>query len=154
MFRVSCVAAIALVALAGTDAAFSQCLDVTSAFQYCPDCAGYSVCTCLYVGAFCPSYDVVCAKRRIVTSGLYALAQTRQPCQWLAPCSVSNPSEGCDPLINPCLMGPVAVSGWYPGYHRQDLCEIEVRGPADTQNRLHFLAQVVARLFLLAVSAC
>lgn len=80
------------------------CIQVTSEYEPCPGCSGYSFCACIYSGAPCPSVRQLCNTRyAAVGGGSYTVVEnTTTPCYWVQACG-SAFGGLCDPLYNPCI---------------------------------------------------
>jgi hypothetical protein len=78
------------------------CMSTSGSTYACRDCPGLQVCTCLYVGAGCPSSDIVCNRAPIMIAGVWIYGADPQPCYWSRQC-YSPYGGACDPQSNPCV---------------------------------------------------
>ena len=73
--------------------------------EVCPGCPGISVCTCLYIGAACPSQNISCSmfpNTRPWDDKLMDYVQA--VCVIRRQCKVQNGGATCHPETNPCVI--------------------------------------------------
>lgn len=105
-FRVTlltCVAFIVAAAGARGSSDVQACYIVTDEDEVCPQCPGFSSCLCLYEGAPCPGYDIMCFfRKKVEPGGIYGILTQPFKCYRSRPCTYQY-GYPCHPLWNPCV---------------------------------------------------